>query len=129
MKTFVKTLALAALVAANSFNASANETKPEAKKTFTVSTYQSVKDGSLHVAVDKALGSKIRIVLTDETGNLLFSQNLTKTDNGQRWKFDLNELKDGTYRLRITDGNNSEVKNFQIKTEEVSKASRFVAVN
>jgi hypothetical protein len=112
MKTFVKTLALAALVAANSFNTSANnnDKQPAKAKGFVTSTYRVNDQMVVKLAIEKTKGSQATVTLKDAAGHTLFTEAMDNAEAMQRWQFNMRELKDGAYSLVISDGNNVETK-------------------
>jgi hypothetical protein len=122
MKTFIKTLALATLVAANSLNAEANNDKQPAKaKHFATNAYKTTSYMTVNLAVEKVAGTDAHLKLTDSAHQVIFQANMDKAEAAHRWKLDLSELKDGAYRLEITDGSNTETKVVQVISEIVDE--------
>ncbi|GAA4396471.1 hypothetical protein GCM10023187_04640 [Nibrella viscosa] len=127
MKTFVKTFALALSLSAVSLVASANGGKENASPT----SYKSAVFASattLNVMVEKEMGGRVEIRLKDAGGRVLHTNYLQKKD-GKFWsKFDLSNLADGTYRVEITNGAESTVKDITLSTQSPVNVNRTIAM-
>lgn len=80
-------------------------------------TFAQIEKSKLDVVFENALNSSMGIRLTDAGGKNIATKILPKKETGTRVRFDLANLKDGTYSVRVCNGKNAQVKKFEIKTE------------
>jgi hypothetical protein len=72
----------------------------------------------LDVLVGPNPNAAVMVHFMDERGSTLATRRLSKRDNPTRVRFDLSELADGQYTVRITDGS-------MIKTRQVELNTQF----
>ncbi|GAA4396477.1 hypothetical protein GCM10023187_04650 [Nibrella viscosa] len=130
MKTLFVTFALALTVSATSLTASAESHRlagPKAPTAYRVAVFPSASALKLNVIVEKAMGSRVEVRLRDAKGHLLHTSYLQKKD-GKFWsKFDLSELEDGIYRIEVTNGAETTVKEVTLSTKPAA-ANRLVSI-
>ncbi|GAB4035422.1 hypothetical protein [Spirosoma gilvum] len=121
MNTLLKTLILTAVVSFSSF---AEPGKQPSKKDhptklarYQVGTYITVKQ-KLRINIDKQLGGEVSIKLIDSKGNLYFDQTLTPVDTIARLSLNLDDLNEGDYQLKISNGLEMEVRDIKISTQQ-----------
>ncbi|MGV3586931.1 MAG: T9SS type A sorting domain-containing protein [Adhaeribacter sp.] len=120
MKTLFASLlfALTLTTSSNSF-ATANRTydhgQTETAAPVAV-TFAQIEKSKLDVVVQNAINSNMSIRLTDAAGKNIATKILQKKATGTRVRFDLANLHDGTYFVRVGNGKNTQVKKFAIKT-------------
>ena len=130
MKTITKTLALALTAAILSFSTvSAKPTgRPTAPAAYKVGMYVSQKTTTLNVMVEKQAGNTVVIRLKDQNGQLLATQAIKGSGERSWSKFNLSELRDGTYQVELTNGRDVTVKEITLSTQKPTDASRSIAV-
>jgi|GEM_PF-920011 hypothetical protein len=127
MKSFAKSL-IVALTVATSFASFAGTTiteQPTGSAPFKSGVYTS-NDGKLHVSLDKQTGNVVTIQLKSNTGETLYTQRLSKKDEKCRLVFNVDNLKDGTYQLHITDGVATVSKSVTLTTHQPEAPKRLV---
>ena len=80
-------------------------------------TFAQVEKSKLDVIVESVANAKMSIRLADASGKTIATKILPQKETGTRVRFDLANLTDGVYHVRISDGKNIQVKKFEIKTE------------
>ena len=80
-------------------------------------TFAQVEKSKLDVIVKSVAHAKMSILLADASGKTIATKILPHKETGTRVRFDLANLADGVYHVRISDGKNIQVKKFEIKTE------------
>ena len=80
-------------------------------------TFAQVEKSKLDVIVESVANAKMSIRLADASGKTIATKILPQKETGTRVRFDLANLTDGVYHVRISDGKNTQVKKFEIKTE------------
>ncbi|MFN8352957.1 MAG: hypothetical protein U0Y10_00800 [Spirosomataceae bacterium] len=131
MKTLVKTLMLAAVVAASTVSAFAEEpTETTAKKkAFSVGMYQSVNTTKMNLIVEKSAADRVFVALKNDKDEVLYSETIAKKDAKYWRKFDLSDLQDGKYRFEISSGRDKVVKEVNLSTEKpVSESERAISI-
>jgi len=114
MKTFVhnaKALLMGVLFLTGAA-ASAQTSRP-----FDAVMYPTANPMKLQVNVAKnEAKSKLYIQLLDKKDHILVTHHLPRKADVYRQRFDMSDLKDGVYRVRITNGSEVIEKSFQMKT-------------
>ena len=131
MKTLVKSLMLAAVLATVNVAAFAEEPVETAakKKTFAVGMYQTVNTTKMNLMVEKSGANKVYVMLKNEKGEVLYSEMIGKKDAKYWRKFDMSELQDGNYVFEITSGNEKIVKEVNLSTEKpASEPERAISI-
>ena len=132
MKILIKSLALALSLGFVTSLTSLSEAKPIDRPT-AVATYKtgiySTVSGKLTIALDKATGGAVDILLKGADGKILFSQHLGKNDQTYRTRLNLNDLEDGVYQLEITNGVETTTQTVTLSTKLPSTPNRIVSVN
>lgn len=82
----------------------------------------------LDVLVKEAANSKLTIRLLDSQGNTLATKVVGKNVAGTRIRFDLASLADGAYQIKVTDGKNTQVQNFNLAAAVPVPANRSLSL-
>lgn len=132
MKTLIKSLAFAltfGFVTSVATVSHANPiTRPANVASYKTGIYSSV-DGKLNIALDKTVGGSVNITLKDANGNTLYVERLGKKATTSRIRLNLDELKDGTYQVEITNGVETTTHSVVLSTPQSSSPARVVALN
>jgi aspartate carbamoyltransferase catalytic subunit len=75
-----------------------------------------LEKSKLDVLVENAVNSKFVVRLLDASGQIVTTQTFWKNETGTRIRFDLTSLEDGVYEVKVSDGKNSQLKKFELKT-------------
>ena len=81
-----------------------------------VGVYPTKQEGKICLAVEKKPNTTAFVQLLTPTGEELYSATLPKKDAKFRQTFDLHELTDGTYILRVKQGESLIIKSFELQT-------------
>jgi hypothetical protein len=130
MKKLFKILTIVLLASATTF-ASIADDKMAIKEidTFAIGMYQLKNTSKVRLILEKFQGSVVLVKLTDEDGNILHREFITKKQMNYSKTFDLSELADGTYTFVIKSGKEKETHSVAIKTKElVSTATRKLTI-
>ncbi len=135
MKTLIRSLALAlslGIVTSAASFAAVPETNPIGRPS-KVASYKtgiySTVTGKLHISLDKTVGGRVDIRLTDTDGRVLYVQHLGKNEQGCRIRLNLSDLEDGTYNLEITNGIETTTQTITLSTQQPTVTNRAVAIN
>jgi hypothetical protein len=114
MKNQIKPI-IAALLLGTVFFANAKTLPSEPTiKPYAMSMYKNDGKPTFNVFVNKLEGTKLKLVLKDSEGAVIYDEILSKKSTEFRTKFNMADLKKGTYTLEIIDGKNVEVKKVEI---------------
>ncbi|MCY7350751.1 MAG: hypothetical protein LH606_08785 [Cytophagaceae bacterium] len=120
MKTQFASLLLAFALTTSSVSfanqPTAFKTDPAGKAAFEVAFIPQSGNMKLNVAVEKTSKSALVIRFLDAKGNELASQRVGKNELKKQVRFDLTELPDGAYKVEVTDGTDTQVKDLTITT-------------
>lgn len=126
MKTVFASL-LIALTAATSF-AGTTSGDANGSATFQSSVYVN-QSGDLKVAVDKEKGQPVSVLLTMPNGQVIASERVSKNRTALRARFDIKNLEDGQYMVKITDGKTIKEQQIMLKTEApIQLTNRTVSI-
>ncbi|MES2795044.1 MAG: hypothetical protein V4683_03705 [Bacteroidota bacterium] len=110
IKPIIAALLLGTVFFANAKTLPANPTiKPFASSMYKINGVQAI-----NLFVNKLEGSKVKIVLKDTDGTVIYRDVIGKKRTKFRTKFNMDQLKTGSYTLELTDGNSTEIKNIEI---------------
>lgn len=96
---------------------------PAGKAAFDVAFIPQSGGMKLDVAVEKTNESSLVIRFLDARGNELSTQRVAKNEMKKQVRFDLTELPDGAYKVEVTDGTDTEVKEISITTNALRSIS------
>ncbi|GAA4467430.1 hypothetical protein GCM10023189_51090 [Nibrella saemangeumensis] len=130
MKTFVKTFALALSLSALSLTSFATGGKDNTAPTaYKAAVFASASATTLNVMIEKEMGGRVEIRLKDASGRVLHTNHLQKKD-GKFWsKLNMSNLADGTYRVEVTNGVETTVKDITLSTQSPATVSRNIEMN
>ncbi|GAB3225112.1 hypothetical protein [Spirosoma arcticum] len=96
----------------------------------TVGVYPTRQVDKFCLAVEKQPNTVASVQLMTSGGNVLYAASLPKKEARFRQIFDMNELQDGTYTIRIEQGDSVIVKSVQLRTTapEPSQPTRSLTV-
>ncbi|WP_234736049.1 hypothetical protein [Tellurirhabdus bombi] len=134
-QVFAKALLMFALVPAIPYtptHAQAVSTS-DSEKAFEAAIYPAATPLKLWLTVERSPSSTnpLRIELVDKKNKVLHASTLPKKGKAFQQQFDLSQVKDDTYTLRITDGNKLVEKSFKLSTPGLSEQlpQRLVSLN
>lgn len=112
MKKVIASLTLA--LAIGMFSESFAGNKPASGDSFATKVF--VRDGStkLDIFVESTENDPLMITFQDAEGRILAKEQVRNSKSGVR--FDISDLKDGTYQVEITDGDTKQVESFELKS-------------
>ncbi len=138
MKTVVKSIALvlslfAAFCALPVISASAVEARPmgnDKKVITTVShvAYATNLGRTINVNVEKPAGESLRVEFVSKQGNVLAEQFVGKQSGTYTMKFNVEQLPDGVYGVRIVGKEKVGEYSFTLKTPEQQPSGRMLSV-
>jgi hypothetical protein len=79
-------------------------------------TFAQVEKSKLDVIAEKVANAPMSIRLTDATGKTIATKTLSQRETATRVRFDLANLADGVYHVKVRDGQNTQVQKFELKT-------------
>lgn len=127
MKFLVKPLLFALSLGLFASTVEAKPTRPTTVATFQTGMYTTI-DGKLHIALDKQKGGAIDIRLTNQEGMVVYSQHVGKNKSQYRAKFDLSNLPDGTYKVDVSNGQETTTYALSLATPAQVTPSRVITV-
>jgi hypothetical protein len=109
MKKLITTIAIALLVSAfsvSNVNAAEDIKNPDRlSRPLAVGAYQVGNEMKLTMLVEKHLGEKAMVKITDENKNVLYRESIGKNTLTYKFAFDMSELPAGNYSVEIVTGN------------------------
>lgn len=125
MKKQVKTIALALLATMAFSTGFARETPNAGPKAYEVGMYFDHNHGLIKTFIEKEAGKSLIISFEDDKGNVLESTMVRKKEEKGLITFDVNALPDGTYQLKLNDGETKSVHTMEISRPEPVQTVRF----
>ncbi|MCE6989287.1 T9SS type A sorting domain-containing protein [Dyadobacter sp. CY323] len=120
MKTSLKSIALAvAFSAIFAFNSFADDKEGKKTASFGTGVFAS-KSGKIHINVDKYSNENTAVIVTDQSGKLMYREVLGKGVTKLRTALNVSDLPAGSYRIEITSKSGKEVKSFSV-TDKVAQ--------
>ncbi len=114
MKNQIKLIATTLLLATTMMaNASTLPTAPTVKS-FAASLYKIDNKEAVNLFVNKLKGTKLKLEILDQKGVVLYRQVLNKKATKFRTKFNFANLKNAKYTIKLSEGNNVELKTIEI---------------
>ncbi|GAB2555644.1 hypothetical protein [Spirosoma areae] len=92
---------------------------------YQIGTYVS-KGGKLNINVNKQLGGPVYVQLTDQMGALYFNRTMSAQDSTARFRLDIDELEEGDYVLKVSNGLEIELREIKITTSKPTKVTRSI---
>ncbi|MGF7214807.1 putative lipoprotein YbaY [Spirosoma lacussanchae] len=138
MKTVVKSILLGLLLLGSfcgliALTASAAEAKPTddhlVKTAVRHRLYSSPSGEVINVNVEKPAGQLVRVFIADESGRVLAHQTIGKKGEIFRLRFNVADLEDGAYSVRISSKNTEDQYDFKLITPKAEKPVRSVSLN
>ena len=119
MKKLFKTLAVVLLASATTFAAVAGD-KMAIKEidTFSIGMYKMKNTSQVRLMLDKLENSVVSVKLTDEAGNVIHSEFVTKKQTNYSKSFDMSKLADGIYTFTIENGAEKETREITVSTNQ-----------
>ena len=119
MKKLFKTLAVVLLASATTF-ASVTDNKMAIKEidTFAIGMYKVKNTSKVRLILDKFQNNIVSVKLTDQDGNVLHQEFITKKEMNYSKNFDMSRLQDGTYTFVISDKNEEISRDVTISTNQ-----------
>lgn len=91
-------------------------TKPESGDTFQAKVYVRSEIMKLDVFVEPAENANLIIRFLDSKGRTLATERVSNSKNASGVRFDVSDLKDGTYQVEITNGTAKQVEKVELET-------------
>ena len=114
-------VALTVSTASVSFATTKNIDKGHAEQAVPASAAISqISMSKLDVVIEKDANPKTIIRLTDSSGKILSIKTVFNTNTGTRIRFDLAQLVDGVYFVKVWNGHSSQIQKFELKTAALS---------
>lgn len=85
-----------------------------------------IEDSKVDVIFQAARSPKMIIRLKDEDGHTLAVKSVSQAESGTRIRFDLSQLADGLYSVRVWDGKGSQERDIEVKTVSPAISTREV---
>lgn len=106
-----------------------NPTTPTTPKelSFDASAYVTINN-EIRVAIQKSTDIPVVIFLRGKDHQILFQQNLSKKEAKYAMKLNVDELGDGQYELEVKSSEGSIVKQLNLSTQPVQRATRVIAM-
>jgi uncharacterized protein (DUF2147 family) len=76
------------------------------------------KNGKIDVTVIKSDLKAVSVKVVDKSGHTLASKMISKGNAATRTRFDLNQLPDGAYQVILIEGDNQQVKDIELNTQD-----------
>ncbi|NIJ53215.1 T9SS type A sorting domain-containing protein [Dyadobacter arcticus] len=125
MKTSFKTIALAiAFSAVFGFNSFADDLEAKKTSNFGTGIFAS-KSGKIHISLDKYTNDNTVVLVTDQSGKLMYREVVGKDVTKFRKTLNVSELPAGTYQIEIAGKGEKQVKTFEVSEK---KAEREISV-
>ena len=85
-----------------------------------------IEDSKVDVIFQAPGNPKMIIRLKDEEGHTLAVKSVAQAQSGTRIRFDLSQLADGLYSVRVWDGNGNHERDIEVKTVSPAVSTREV---
>ncbi|MEO6287480.1 MAG: hypothetical protein ABIN80_21345 [Dyadobacter sp.] len=76
------------------------------------------KNGKIDVTVIKSDLKTVSVKVVDKSGHTLANKMISKGNAATRTRFDLNQLPDGAYQVILIEGDNQQVKDIELNTQD-----------
>jgi hypothetical protein len=120
MKSLFATLLVALMIGTSSVSFAAANPAHDKGQTQQASpalvSFAQIIKSKLDVIVNGGAKARMSILLQDSSGRSLAAKTLFQNEEATRVRFDLASLKDGVYRVTVSDGRNTQVTKFELKT-------------
>ncbi|MBU1820207.1 MAG: hypothetical protein KKG00_01680 [Bacteroidetes bacterium] len=116
MKTSIKTL-LAALALSTTVAFAGPGSEAKKPVSFATGIYAS-KDGALNVSIDKKAPAYASLSIVDEKGEVLVRESLSRKQRSASYRFDMNNLPDGTYTVAIVSKGEKQTVSFSLNSKK-----------
>ncbi|MFT6880352.1 MAG: hypothetical protein ACI9QN_001155 [Arcticibacterium sp.] len=126
MKKTVKIIA--SLLFISTIASASNKTpiaEAKSENSFKMSMYFDKASGVVNTFFEKQPGKSLFVSLIDEEGNELSKNAISKKSDVARLSLNMSGLADGTYTIKVTDGNEIITKNIRIEKAAPKKAKNF----
>lgn len=135
MKKYAQPLFVALLLSTAAF-ASTAATLPApainstATRSYKVAVFPStVAPAKISVILEHQPGKAVYVNLLDARGTVLATQYIGKKQDKVHFKFDLNQLEDGNYRIEVVSGTDRSVHPVTLSTETPAQSIRLITMN
>jgi flagellar hook assembly protein FlgD len=116
MKTSIKTL-LAALTLSTTVAFAGPGSEAKKPVSFATGIYAS-KDGALNVNIDKKAPVYAALSILNESGEVLVRESLSRKQDKASYRFDMNNLPDGTYTVAIISKGEKQTVSFSLSSKK-----------
>ena len=125
MKNSIKTFAVAAVLFATAFTASAEDKEIKKSTGFGTGIY-TTKAGKINVLVDKVSNDSPTILLLKyESGQIVYKETIDKTQQKFGRSLNVDELTAGKYEIEVTSKGEKQSRSFEVSEQ---KAERILAI-
>lgn len=130
MKKILVSLMIALTVGASSVSSASNKitsaTKSEGGDSFQAKVFVRSESMKLDVFVEPAENATLMIRFLDSKGRTLATKRVSNSENVSGVRFDVSDLKDGTYQVEITKGTARQVVKVELETNFQPQRSLFL---
>ena len=126
MKKHFKTIAIALLATVSTLSTFAADRNPDKEKGFDVGMYFDHHSGKIKTFVEKEAGQNLQISFQDDQGNELQRTQMSKKEIKGKVYFDVNNLPNGTYQVKVTQGNKETVQTIHISRPKPVQVVEFL---
>lgn len=121
MKTSIKTIAATFVFAALfAFNASAEDKETKKAAAFGTGIYVA-KSGAIHVSVDKYVPADAVLLLTDQSGKVIYQERMNKKTDKFRKQLNVSGLPAGSYTIEISSDGQKTTRDFELTDQKMSR--------
>ncbi|WP_338874773.1 hypothetical protein WBJ53_04050 [Spirosoma sp. SC4-14] len=106
----------------------AQKARPTKLAHYEIGSYITADSTRLRVNVNKELGGEVHVHLVDITGHVLFEQLMDQADTTVRLSLNLMELAAGNYALKVSNGLDVTIREFQIISRKPVRPSRTITL-
>lgn len=117
MKTLIASVLLTVSMAVSSNGFAQTNSASAAQNDDTKFSVVTGKNGKIDVTVVKSDGKTVSVKVVDKSGHTLASKMISKGNEATRTRFDLNQLPDGAYQVILIEGDNQQVKDIELNTQ------------
>jgi hypothetical protein len=126
MKKLIKTIALTLIAGSLSLSSFANPNlHTDKEKHFEVGMYYDYSSGTIKTFIEKQKGERLKVTFKDEYGNEISHAYTNKNDEVSKVYFDINTLPNGTYFIKVTNGQDEAIRSIEVSQPKPAKKVKF----
>ena len=90
---------------------------------------QSTNNSKMNILIEKNTDNNMTVILKNEKGEELYSEQIAKNSKSFHLKFDMSELEDGKYTFVFIQGDEKIVKEINIVSEIITQPNRQIVID